>query len=216
MSVRIVFGILALLAASGCTYNASVESSPAFNVYSNYSDKVPGRFALYVGDDKTGVQEVDLLTYACSAHSYKIETGSSFSSSVHQTFENLVEELEVVELPLTAEDLRARDFTAMISVTLEDAEFELTVIQKFWSGDMAGEAEYVARLVVEGHNGRVLGTTVEASEDYRNDAGDGCDGGAKAISQASAAALKELMVRLGERLVNAPRVRELAEGVPIS
>jgi hypothetical protein len=209
MLLRLLVVLPFLLAASGCTYDASVANSPAFNVYSNYSDKIPGRFALYVDDRKVGARVANVRTHACSAHSFRVETGSSFATSVHQTFRNLVEEIEVVPQPVAGADLGSRGFTGMIAVAMEDADFELTFIEGFWSDQVEGEAEYVARILVDGPQGRVLGTTAEASEDYRGGAGFGCDGGSAAISQASSAALKKLMERLGDRLVNAPRVREL-------
>ncbi|WP_193368317.1 hypothetical protein [Pelagibius marinus] len=206
---RPLFAAIVLLAVAGCAYDAPVADSPAFNVYSSYSEKIPGRFALYVDDRKVGPTAANVRTYACSAHTFSIETGASFATSVHQTFRNLVDEIEVVHQPIAGTDLPAHGFTGMISVALEDAEFELTFIEGFWSDKVDTEAEYVARILVEGPQGRVLGTTVEASEDYRGAAGFACDGGSAAISQASSAALKELMERLGDRLVNAPRVREL-------
>lgn len=198
-----------ILAVAGCAYDAPVANSPAFNVYSSYSDKIPGRFALYVDDRKIGPRVANIRTHMCSGHSFHVDTGGSFATSVHQTFRNLVEEIEVVRQPIAGADLAAGGFTGMIVVAMEDADFELTFVEGFWSSKVDGEAEYVARILVDGPYGRVLGTTVEATEDYHGGAGFYCDGGSAAISQASSAALKELMERLGDRLVNAPRVREL-------
>ena len=54
-----------VLFTSACAYNTPVDVSPAYNVYSNYEDKLPGRYALYVDATETkgegDVKALDVL-----------------------------------------------------------------------------------------------------------------------------------------------------------
>lgn len=108
----LLFGALTI-ALPACTYNASAPVSPAYDVYTNYEDKLAGRYALYInGDDLNGKYKVQ--GYVCSAHAYTQDARDASSQSVVQTFQNLTEDLEVVDEPLTRSDLANRDFTAQL------------------------------------------------------------------------------------------------------
>lgn len=202
--------VLAAIGVSACTYNASAPVSPAYDVYSNYADKLPGQYALFVDSEElAGEYSVD--GYACSAHSYTQDASSAFEKSVTQTFQNLVENLEVVDQPLNQTDLADRGYTGMIVVEAEEIDVRINVIPGFWSADMTSDVEMAASLRVDGRNGRLLGTTVSGDDDAKTGAGSGCEGGAKALSMATSSALEELMQRLGERLSNSRRLREAAD-----
>lgn len=204
--------VSAVFWAAGCTYQSTAPISAAYDVYSNYSETIPGRFALYVDAEKANeVFKVD--GFACSAHKYEINAEQAFRVSTLNTFTNLVEEIQIVSVPLTREDMATMEYTGLIHVVLEDMDASLKVIPGFWSAEMEADVEFTASLKVDATEGRVLGTTVEADEDEKADAGGACEGGAEAVSRASASAMKELMQRLGERLANSQRVRALSSRV---
>ena len=98
--------LLSAALLSACAYNAPVDVSPAYNVYSNYEDKLPGRYALYV-DSAEAKGEGEVKGFACSAHSYPYDGEAPFSSSVVATFRNIVEEVELVAMPMDAAALSA-------------------------------------------------------------------------------------------------------------
>ena len=208
--MRQILIILAALGVSACTYNASAPVSPAYDVYSNYDDKLPGQYALYVDAEKLS-GEYSVEGYACSAHNYSQDATGAFEQSVSQTFQNLVENLELVDQPLSANDLKAQGYTGMIIVEAEDIDVRINVIPGFWTSDMSADVDLAASLRVNGREGRLLGTTVSGDDDAKTGAGAGCEGGAKALSEATSKALEDLMQRLGERLSNSRRLREAAE-----
>lgn len=191
---------------SGCTYKATTNINPATNIYSNYSDKIAGKYALHVDAEKmAGTFKVS--GYACSAHKYPVDARNAFSVSVERTLENIVDELEVVSVPLDRTGLQASEFSGMILVQATDLEIDLTVIPGFWSSEMKADAEITASIQVDGPNGRLLGSSVEGEDDHTTDAGAGCSGGGIAIGKAVENAIKETLERLGERLSNAPKLR---------
>ena len=71
---------------------------------------------------------------------------------------------------------------------------------------MEAEVEMTASLVVDGPDGRLLGSRASANGEERSNAGSACSGGADAISIAASDATEDLMNSLGERLSNAPRL----------
>lgn len=204
--VRHTLAVCAILAISGCAYTVPTDISPATNIYSNYSDKVPGRFALFVdADEMAGEFKVSGL--ACSAHTYPVDARSAFIGSVQSTMENIVDEFEIVPRPMDVATIQSRNLQGMILVEVQDLDIDLTVIPGFWSQSMEADAEVTVSLVVGGPSGRLLGTRVEGDDDYKAESGGACEGGAIAIGRAVEEAMKEALERLGEKFSNSPRIR---------
>ncbi len=202
---------LIALAVTSCSYTARTNINPATNVYSNYADKVPGNFALYVdAEEMSGSFKVQ--GFNCAAHSYPVDARNAFATSVERTFENLVEKVQSVPRPLDRETMQAQDLTGMIIVEVKDLDVTLSLIPGFWSAEMEADAEVTVGLTVDGPSGRMLGTSIEGDEDVKAPAGMACEGGATAIGKAVEEAMKEALERLGERLSNAPRLRSASLG----
>ena len=198
----------AALTGGACTYNATPDESPAFDVYSNYDNVLPGTYALHIDDSEfSGAFEFD--GYACTAHTFPVDARSAFSSSVLKTFENLVEVVELVREPLDRTSLKEGGYAAQLMVRGEDMDARLALILGFWSSTVSADVELVASITAESAEGRLLGTTVAGEEDEDADAGAACEGGAEALSLATSGAIKKLVRALGERLTNARRLREL-------
>ena len=204
--VRHILAIVSILAMSGCSYTVPTDISPATNIYSNYSDKVPGRFALYV-DAEEMAGDFKVSGYACSAHTYPVDARSAFIGSVQSTMENIVEEVEIVPRPMDSSTMLSRDLKGMILVEVQDLDIDLIVLPGFWSASMEADAEVTVSLVVDGPSGRLLGTHVEGDDDHKAESGGACEGGAVAIGKAVEEAMKEALERLGEKLSNSPRIR---------
>lgn len=206
-SIAIVSGAVLLV---GCAYNATAPVTPAYDVFSNYEEPVPGNFALHVnGDDVVG--DFRVRGFVCSAHSFPFDGRDTFELSVQQTLENLIENIEIVDRPLTRSELHERQMSGQISVEARDFDVELRTIQGFWSVDMDAEAQLAATVTVDSPQGRVFGTTVAGDGDDVGHAGIACEGGATAISLAAGAAFEDVLQRLGERLSNSDRVRDLGK-----
>jgi hypothetical protein len=69
---------------SACSYKAPTQISPAYNVYTNYSDKIPGRYALHVDGSKFS-EDVAVSGFACSAHTFPVDARYAFEACVRET-----------------------------------------------------------------------------------------------------------------------------------
>jgi len=208
MNAKYVIALLgAVVFLSGCTYKAATNVNPATNIYSNYSDKVPGKYALYV-DAEEMADTFKVTGYACGAHNYPVDARNAFSVSVKQTLENIIEYVEVVDNPLDRNGILAHELDGMIVVEADKLEIDLIVIAGFWTSQMKADAEITVKVQVDNESGRLLGTSVEGDDDYVADAGGACGGGATAIGTAIEKAMKEVLERMGERISNSPRLRE--------
>lgn len=204
--------VAAALGISACSYDVPTTASPAFDVYSNYRDKIPGRFALFV-DANSFAREVKPTGQICSANSYPLNANASFKQSTIQTIKQLVEELELVDRPLPIEELKDKAYRGQIVVKSDEYIAHITFIPGFWSATASSSVDISASLVVDGTDGRFLGTSASASRSTELSSAS-CGDGAQAIAEANSKATKELLERLGERLSNEPRLRQPVAQTP--
>lgn len=205
MKTKIVALIL-LSAVSACAYKAEPLSVGAYNVYSSYDDKLPGKYLLYVSGDALN-KTVKPSDMNCAAHSFPLALSTGFTGSVRKTFENLVTTLEVVTSPVDRSELSARGAKGMIIVKGEEVNARLRVVPGFWVNGMETDVEIVASITVDGPNGRLLGTTVSGDGNAQGDAGGFCEGGSKVLTDSAEKSMKQVVGRLGEALTNSDRVR---------
>ncbi|MFC6486910.1 hypothetical protein [Nitratireductor sp. GCM10026969] len=194
------------IALTGCQYTAEPLSVAAYNVYSSYDGKLPGKYLLYVDGNKLN-KTIKPSDFNCAAHSYPLALSSGFTGSVRKTFANLVETVEMVDIPVDRSELPARGARAMIMVRGEEVNGRLRVVPGFWVAGMETEVELAASIVVDGRRGRLLGTTVGGDGNAQGTAGGFCEGGSAALTEAAEQAVKETVGRLGEALTNSERVR---------
>ncbi|MGN6146882.1 MAG: hypothetical protein ACTHOP_25210 [Mesorhizobium sp.] len=192
---------------SGCQYKAEPLPIAAYNVYSSYGDKLPGKYLLYV-DASALSRSIKPSDMNCAAHTFPIDMRTGFTGSVRKTFEPLVAELQVVDKPVDRADLAAQGARGMIMVKGEELDGRLRVVPGFWQAGMETEVELAASITVDGRNGRLLGSTVGGDGNAQGDAGGFCEGGAKAMTDAAEKAMKQAVGRLGEALTNSERVRK--------
>ena len=212
-----LFGMVALCALAGCTYNAVVDVSPALGVYSNHDTKLQGRWALFVDSDRLD-DAGEVVGIGCSAHNYPLEMESQFRASTVATIENLVDAVQLVDSPLNGAALASGGYAGQISIKTEDLDASFQAISGFWSVQsigagsyvlgLEGEVELTVSMLVDGHEGRLLGTTV--SEDGKSRFSGDCSKGGQAVGKAAEESLERTLNVVGERLVNSRRVREYA------
>lgn len=85
MNTRFLLTAIVLGGLGGCSYQVQTVSAPQLDVYSNYSDKVPGKWALVIEDDAFN-QNVHSEGLACAAHSFPLDLRGTFRQSAISTF----------------------------------------------------------------------------------------------------------------------------------
>lgn len=198
---------LAALSLCGCAHQVQTLSAPELNVYSNYADKVPGKWALIVDDNGALTQNVHSEGLACAAHSFPMDLSSSFRQSVVATFQNLLGEADVVDHPIPLDSLSARGYAGEIEIKADTLSVKLNFIPGFWSATADADLELSAGLIATGPKGRLVGTRASGRGHESSDAGLACAGASVAIGNAAQKAMKDLLGELGERFSNAPQVR---------
>ena len=206
-----LYMVIMLLFTGACTYKGSVDVKAAYNIYSNYEDKVLGKWAIYSDGSKFKTEKVDMDGVACSLHSYPLDAVKAFEQSAFQTFANLVENIELVEVPIAAANLSKRGFDGQIIVTGERLRTELTFIQGFWAATARARIDFTASVSAVGREGRLLGTTASDDGIGKGDAGIACEGGAKAVADGASDVIYGILTKLGERFANSNRVRAAAK-----
>lgn len=190
---------------SACAYNVPVGNTPNLNVYSSYADKLPGSYALYV-DASSFTKTVKATGVNCSAHTYPLDLRTAFREDTIKTVQQLVENVEVVDQPLSSDVLKQRGMKGQIIVRSDDLNARVQFIPGFWQATSEANVELSASLTVDGDAGRQLGTTGEGVGSAQGQAG-ACASGAATIGDATEKAVKQLLGQLGERLSNSPRLR---------
>lgn len=194
------------LVITGCAYNAPVAVAPNLNVYSSYSEKLQGRYALVVESEAYN-QTVRPTGYQCSAHTFPLDMQEAFRQSVIQTMRQVVDDVEVVQSPLSSDALARGGLKGQIIVRADSMTARIQFIPGFWNVSTDSNVDLTANMSVDGPTGRLLGTSAEGTGHAQGAAGAFCGGGANAIAEASEKATKQLLGQLGERLSNSPRLR---------
>jgi hypothetical protein len=207
MKNKLLLLIVMPICVTGCSYKVSAPIAPSYDVYSSYSDKVPGRWVVMV-DGGQLKEDFKVSGYVCSAHTFPLDASQAFNASVTRTLENVVEYVEDVQSPLSRDQLASSGYAGLIRVSGEEIDADLEVVPGFWSAGMKAEVQLTAALAVDGPNGRLLGGRLSSEGNDDAEAGGACEGGAQAISKATEKALRRLMEELGEKISNEPRLRE--------
>lgn len=206
MKYNILCAVALSAALSSCAYKAEPLAVGAYNVYSSYENKLPGKYLLFV-DGNALNKTIKPSDMNCAAHSFPLAFSTGFVGSIRKTFENLVSSLEVVEAPVDRAGLSARGAKGMIIVKGEEVNARLRVVPGFWTMGMETDVEMVASITVDGQSGRLLGTTVSGNGNAQGDAGAFCEGGAKVLTDSAEKSMKQTVTKLGEALTNSERVR---------
>jgi hypothetical protein len=211
--MKALLAALAALPLGACAYNATVTAAPNLAVYSSYGDKLPGRYLLHV-DGSAFSSVVRPTGLNCSAHNFPLEFRDAFERSVVGTFQQLVEDVQVVERPVPQPEIAASGAAGMIVVRGEGVSARLIFIPGFWTSTPEATVEMTASLTVDTPTGRVLGTTTAGDATSQIGAGGDCGSGAISLGAATQGAMKELMGGLGERMANSPRLRDAVKAAP--
>lgn len=200
---------------SGCTYDLSPYTiQPATNIYSNYPDRISGRWAVHVDAGEMArvfnITKFVGLVPSCMKNSYPIDARDSFSTSVKYTLQNIMENIEIVNSPLNRNDLVARDFDGMVRIKVEDLNIDLIEYEfrRFLYISMIANTEITVGISVDSAEGRLMKTAVEGNGEHEPDEKYPCIKlGTTAIGKATEDAMREVLERIVEHLSNSPGLR---------
>ena len=206
MKTSVLTAALAAASLGACSYQVPTMSAPQLDVYSNYQDRVPGKWALVVEDDAFK-KDIHAEGLNCAAHNYPLDLTSSFKQSAVATFQNITTNVDVLDRPIPTESLTAAGYAGEIEIKAEDMRSRLMFIPGFWSSTAESDIELDAAVVVNGSGGRLMGTRATGKGTESSDAGQFCGGATDAVAHSSEAAMKDVLGEIGERFSNAPQVR---------
>lgn len=209
MSLRLFIATLATLVLTGCAYQSSVQVAPAFDVYSSYEDIIPGDWYVSVNADEFGQSDVRFSGFSCSAHTYPLDISQTFTQSALRTIDNIVENVTLVDNPVPQEQIERSGYAGQILLRGEEIDADLRYHPGFWSSDAEAEVDITLTVLVNGQNGRLLGTTVSGDAENTHNAGSFCGGGADALGEAAQEAVRNALQRVAEAISNSPRIRAM-------
>ncbi len=194
---------------AGCAYPAKVSPSPAYGIATSYEGPLAGHYLLLVDPSPLdGSYRVDGIT--CGMHRYPVDLRDAFAESVARTLQPLLGQVERVDVPFTPEQIRLAGASGLVRVRADDLAVHLDLAPGLLTSRMVAQVAMAADVTVDGPQGRLLGATLEASDMAERPLGWTCGGGTAAIDAAAEAALRDLARQIGERISNAPRLRETA------
>ncbi|SMF38581.1 hypothetical protein SAMN06265365_102421 [Tistlia consotensis] len=207
--MRGILALAVLAVLSACSHDVYTPVTPATNIYSSYTDKIPGHWLATVEPPATG-GTIKVTGYICSAHDFPLTADTAYLESVRKTLLNVFEEVETVPaepLDKEAETLRTAGALGLIRVEHAAIEPRVTFVPGFFVGTAQADADMSARVTVDGPDGRLYGSKVDGRGSATSDGE--CNAGAPALSQAISKAMLDMMEDLGERLSNAEQLRSL-------
>ena len=206
--MRTIFLILLIipLTACGSLHQQLIVNSPVSSI-SDFEEKIPGRYALYIGDsyfDRGGV-----AWFTCGPYiSYVMNPQPMFHESVRQTLDNLVEDLVVVDAPIPAKQLAQQDFDRQIVVVAEDMYVDTSSKQHFWTADVNINVDMTATLEVYGPEETVLQQSFSSKEEAAGSIVD-CNDAKSIFVEATSKSMEEVMRGMGNALSKTTRLARL-------
>lgn len=197
-----VLGLIVILGLVGCTHTGTVSTVSPTNIYSGHDTKVPGSSTYTIDNTSLSKLKKDdaVKGYICGAHKYPVDGTDAFVTSIppmmNAVFDDTTEQVS---------DPR-KDMVNFV-FRVERFEPRLKFSQKFFGAD--GEATVDLTVSATGTlNGkRIFGTTVDSQRNASSEAGPFCTGGEEGLHQATAAVIKDVLEKIGERISNSTSVR---------
>lgn len=198
---------LLVLLLTGCTYQVAVQPASATAEYTSYTDKVPGKFALYI-DAAQMSTSAEQLTQGCPLSKFPINASEAFRTSTVQTFQKIVQTVDVVDAPLPKEELIQKGYRGLISVRADSFIVHMAVIPGFWTATIEGDASLSVGVLVDGPTDRLFDASVSSERSSEKWTIGDCGVAVDAISVATTAAVKDAMEQLAGRVNDAPKLRQ--------
>ena len=201
---KIVALLVIALTLTGCTHQGSVGSVRATNIYSGHDQKILGRATYTL--DATSLSKLkrddSVSGFQCAAHRYPVDASEAFTGSVPHMLE------AVFDADVQKSEIPQKGVTHFV-FRVERFDPRLKFNRKFFGADADATVELGVSVVGTIDGKRVFGTNVDSQRSKSGDAGGFCSGGGEVVSDATSAAIKDVLEKVGERLSNSQQLRSI-------
>jgi len=199
----------------GCSYAVKPAPSPAVNIYSSYDEKIPGTWVIVPYENISSIhKEIKTGTSVCIASKYSVNVGDTIDNSIKRTMRSIFE--NIVEHTSMPTNIGLKNLEANGSILVSLDTFEPKIRCSTFGGVCSGSSDIKLGVVVRGKSGKLFATSVEDSAIVDSDSAttvdrptQGCSRLAYLISEAISKNIKSALEKMGERLSNSPKLREI-------
>jgi hypothetical protein len=139
-----------------------------------------------------------------------LDARAAFKEATLRTIEQLVDHVELVDNPVPFDAATAHGKAGVIVVKGDEIQARFVMTPGFWTASAEANVDLTAAVSVDGAGGRLFGSEASGAGHAEAPAGGMCGGAADALADATGKAMKQLLGQIGERMSNAPRLRNAA------
>lgn len=203
-----VFGILTILVTLiACSEKVLVKPTVSTVAYDFINKKIEARVGVYFYPAvATHSTEINPSSHHCSAWKFPLELGPAIKGTIMKIAEAVFTHAEqITQLPKGK-----HDFDGIFTINLVDFNADVVFYPSgLFSGQAGAFIELSLKVAILNRNVQQVWHTVVGYQGRRkNDASTSCSQGALAIAKAVEHCLRQISIRLIERLVKEPKVRE--------
>ena len=212
MSRIALFFISAMPFLAGCSHQAVLPASVASVPPPSVVDPVPGRFAYRLETASLARLHTENARkgFVCGTDKIALNAEASLRGAIDQTLPLLFERVQPASGQPSAETLRREGLDGLVTISVEDFRPEVRFRQKLLSGpDAEAQADLALAISVLGQDGSILTSRASGGQSLNYPAG-GCAGGAMALGEATARAIRLALDRVSTQLAGNDRLRLMA------
>lgn len=193
------------LALAGCAYQVANDAPEAPAPYLAYTNRVPGKWLLLV-DARAATAQPAIVEARCNQFDYAMDFTKSFQQSAIAAFGKAADEVRFSDHPLNRAEFAADGYTGVIRLNVTAFRPRAKV-----EGFMDATADAVTEIngtisVVKGGQAMVDESQSGIGKGTR-ETGPICGGTADAMSDATIAAMQDLVRKMAEDFANSRTIR---------
>ena len=202
--------ILLLLALGGCAVLPGTLPISPVEVPSSYTQKVPGRWALVVGDTRFNT-EIEAPGLACGDMSFPVDMDRSFRQYLVQGFGQIADEMVPVDHSLSDGEIRSGRFSGQIVVGSSTLLPNVNFVQHGFTAYVDSNMALSATLDVESRGHRLLRKTFTVTGISHVDGGLICENATGGLARAVDSAMQQMTVDTASAFSDSTDIRLIAE-----
>ena len=209
MTLRQPIALAALAAAiSGCAYPVAVPPVSSFNIYSGHDSKVAGHYGLVLDQSTRGLSRVlRPASQSCALHTFPVTVGDNIAVSIKAAMSDVFGSVVDLSTVPTAETMQQQRMKGVIVVRLEEFRPRIACSSSGFAPYCTASTDVGIGAVIRGPEGPIFGSTAHGSRSVDGEAGSECQDAGALITDSITRAVRDSLERVGERMANAPRLR---------